>query len=144
MVGRLTLDQVVKVRVLAPQPQKSPGNRGFSFAKEAITMGEGQQTGQHHRNPLNYDQARKHVVSVAEDVGGDWRIDVRGNIAEGVRGYFASDRPLSDVIPPDEPGLLHGAERIVAAIESGTVDVPDRRKDFIAAAIEILKASPSA
>ena len=28
-VGRLTLDQVVKVRILAPQPQKSPAQAGF-------------------------------------------------------------------------------------------------------------------
>src|SRR2546422_8437069 len=28
MVGRLTLDQVVKVRVLAPQPPKAPLTRG--------------------------------------------------------------------------------------------------------------------
>jgi hypothetical protein len=35
MVGRLTLDQVVKVRVLAPQPHESPASAGFLFAREA-------------------------------------------------------------------------------------------------------------
>jgi hypothetical protein len=32
MVGRLTLDQVVKVRVLAPQPRRSPAPAGFSVS----------------------------------------------------------------------------------------------------------------
>jgi hypothetical protein len=32
MVGRLTLDQVVKVRVLAPQPGRAPLTRGSSFS----------------------------------------------------------------------------------------------------------------
>ena len=32
MVGRLTLDQVVGVRIPAPQPQEAAGNSGFSFA----------------------------------------------------------------------------------------------------------------
>jgi hypothetical protein len=31
MVGRLTLDQVVKVRVLAPQPSRAPAPRAFLF-----------------------------------------------------------------------------------------------------------------
>jgi len=31
MVGRLTLDQVVKVRVLAPQPHKIPASTGFVY-----------------------------------------------------------------------------------------------------------------
>src|SRR6266536_254429 len=33
MVGRLTLDQVVKVRVLAPQPHNSPATAGFVYSR---------------------------------------------------------------------------------------------------------------
>jgi hypothetical protein len=37
MVGRLTLDQVVKVRVLAPQLRKAPLMRGFLLPERALT-----------------------------------------------------------------------------------------------------------
>src|SRR5262245_33145346 len=43
MVGRLTLDQVVKVRVLAPQPEKKPAQAGFFIAgvssRETVSAG---------------------------------------------------------------------------------------------------------
>jgi hypothetical protein len=38
MVGRLTLDQVVKVRVLAPQPRKAPAQRAFLFSGRAALV----------------------------------------------------------------------------------------------------------
>jgi hypothetical protein len=37
MVGRLTLDQVVKVRVLAPQPDEKPRVRG-AFASLRVKL----------------------------------------------------------------------------------------------------------
>jgi hypothetical protein len=48
MVGRLTLDQVVKVRVLAPQPQKAPAQGGFLVSGIATRVRMGQRRGQQH------------------------------------------------------------------------------------------------
>ena len=41
MVGRLTLDQVVKVRVLAPQPDKAPAQGAFLFPAEPHSVARG-------------------------------------------------------------------------------------------------------
>jgi hypothetical protein len=41
MVGRLTLDQVVKVRVLAPQPDKAPAQGAFLFLAEPHSVPRG-------------------------------------------------------------------------------------------------------
>jgi hypothetical protein len=45
MVGRLTLDQVVKVRILVPQPREPAGNGGFSFTPTATHRGRGGNNG---------------------------------------------------------------------------------------------------
>jgi hypothetical protein len=48
MVGRLTLDQVVKVRVLAPQPSKPP-HGGFPVSDMATRIHRGQRRGQQQK-----------------------------------------------------------------------------------------------
>jgi hypothetical protein len=67
MVGRLTLDQVVKVRVLAPQLNKNPAPAGFCFLGRRRRRRRGNRWGNTARNRLKTTSDGASTVSCSHE-----------------------------------------------------------------------------
>ena len=85
MVGRLTLDQVVKVRILAPQPDRKPASgAGFRLSRSS-----GGQRGPHRsRASCRADW----IDSTEADFTGEFNVYVYGTFA--YRYVEVSDGPV--------------------------------------------------